>query len=455
MNYELILAAATSNAGKTTVTMGLLRALRDRSLKVQPYKCGPDYIDTMFHRMASGRESINLDGFMSGRGMVEQFYHHYGLDSDVRVIEGVMGLFDGYDHWKGSTAEIAQWLDVPIVLLVNAQSAAYSVAPLLFGFKNFWPKGEAHRPPLAGVIFNKVASERHFQFLREACEEADVECFGYVSRNPELVIPGRHLGLTITAQEQTERLIQLAAQEVEKHVDLDRLLKVIGGYTKQKDGDKNGLFDIKSMQTTPRTNPIDNIGSQFSPFLSEACGRRILVARDEAFNFTYRTHLDALEAMGDVNYFSPLHDTVLPPCDWLYLPGGYPELFATQLSANRSMRAAVRDYAERGGHIYAECGGFMYLCQDIDGAPMCGVLPMKATMKDARLHLGYRQMEWGGITVRGHEFHYSTVLDEPLPDVIEVLCLQHSATGTAVDTPIYRYKNVIAGYTHWGGGSPS
>lgn len=175
----------------------------------------------------------------------------------------------------------------------------------------------------------------------------------------------------------------------------------------------------------------------------------ILIARDEAFNFTYRANIDALRRMGTVTFFSPLHDSELPHCDLLYLPGGYPELFAAQLEANAALRHSVSDYAEADGRIFAECGGFMYLCHDIDGQCMCGVLPFHATMQDARLHLGYRQMTVDGETLRGHEFHYSSVIDEPLPATVTRLMLQHSANGSPVATPLYKYKNVVAGYTHW------
>lgn len=435
-NVGFLLAAATSNAGKTTLTMGLLRALCRRGLKVQPFKCGPDYIDPMFHHMASGNESVNLDAFMHGRGQVETFYQHYSLGSNVRIVEGVMGLFDGHDGWRGSCGQVAGWLGLPIVLVVNAQSAAYSVAPLLYGFKHFWPAGDdVPRPKLAGVIFNKVASERHFRMLKEGCDAVGVECFGYVSRNSSLSIPNRHLGLTISQREEAEQLIALAASEVERHVDLDKLLSVVGA-SSSSECRQDGL-------SAPCPSPL------VPAALCQSERRRILVAQDEAFNFVYRTNLDALRQMGEVSFFSPLRDAELPPCDFLYLPGGYPELFARQLSANASMRQAIRDYAEEGGRVFAECGGFMYLCKAIDEHPMCGVLPVSATMDAARLHLGYRQMEWDGEVLRGHEFHYSTVVEGCLPEWVRAVRAQSSASGAAVDTPIYLYKNVVAGYTHW------
>lgn len=218
---NLLIGAATSNSGKTTFTMGLLRALWRRGIKVQPYKCGPDYIDTMFHHIASGRESVNLDLFMSSEEHVRELFSRYGEDADMCVVEGVMGLFDGYDKWHGSSAEIAMLLDVPVLLVVSVKSVAYSVAPLIYGFKHFNPKLK-----IAGVVFNMVASESHYAHLKAACEDAGVMCLGYMQRNAGLVIPGRHLGLTISAKEETEALINLAADEVEHHVELDKLLEL-------------------------------------------------------------------------------------------------------------------------------------------------------------------------------------------------------------------------------------
>lgn len=398
-----MIAAPSSGCGKTTFTLGLLRALRDRGLSVQPFKSGPDYIDPLFHQMAAGVESVNLDTYMSSPAHVQTLFGHYGGDADACVIEAAMGLFDGADGPRGSAAEVAQILDVPVVLLVSAKAVAYSVAPLIYGFRHFNP-----RLRLAGVVFNFVASERQLATLRRACEDAGVPCLGYLPRNSELVIPSRHLGLTLQECEKTERLIALAAQEVTKHIDLDRLME--GTYRTNETYRANGIY---------RTNKPN--GPRFS---------RIAVARDAAFNFTYRANIDALRRLGAVSFFSPLQDAVLPQCDLLYLPGGYPELFAEQLAGNMAMREQIRAYAEAGGRVLAECGGFMYLCRDIDGLPMCGLLPYSATMQGARLHLGYRETVLNGVTLRGHEFHYSTTIPE-------------------VPTPFVHYKNIRAGYPHW------
>jgi len=175
----------------------------------------------------------------------------------------------------------------------------------------------------------------------------------------------------------------------------------------------------------------------------------IAVAHDEAFNFTYKANIDSLATLGEMVFFSPLNDDELPPCDLLYLPGGYPELFAERLSSNTSMLQSIKAFAEGDGNIFAECGGFMYLCHDIDGKPLCGVFPFHATMENARLHLGYRTMLWKGRRIRGHEFHYSEVVTQELPDTVCAEQIQCSAKGTAVSTLLYRYRNVLAGYTHW------
>lgn len=216
---SFLIGAATSNSGKTTFTMGLLRALRNRGLRVQPFKCGPDYIDTMFHHIASGSESVNLDSFLSSEQHVREIFSEYSAGADIAVVEGVMGLFDGYDKWKGSSAEISLAINAPVILVVNAKSVAYSVAPLIYGFSRFNP-----RLKIAGVVFNNVASENHFSFLQSACRDTGCECLGYMTRIPELEIPGRHLGLTISEKENMERIISIAAKEIEAHFDIDKLL---------------------------------------------------------------------------------------------------------------------------------------------------------------------------------------------------------------------------------------
>ena len=414
MQSGFLIGAPSSGCGKTTFTMGLLRALMERGLQIQPYKCGPDFIDTLFHRQAAHRESVNLDTFMASEGHVREVFYHYGEGADVCVVEGAMGLLDGYDRSRGSAAEVARLLGLPVVLVVDAKPMAYSLAPLLQGFKSYMP--------LAGVVLNRVASDSHYGRLREACEDVGVACLGWLPANPSLRMPSRYLGLTLSGHDEMERFISLAAEEVKAHIDIDALLS----------------------EFSPQPSALSLQPSAFNPHPSAF---RIAIASDEAFNFTYRANIDALVQQRRLEFFSPLRDEVLPPCDLLYLPGGYPELFARELSANVGMRRLIRDYVEGGGHVVAECGGMMYLCQAIDGAEMCGVLPFWATMEGARLHLGYRQMEANGMTFRGHEFHYSSVSEGVLPDAVRKVTGLRTAAGTPVATPVWRYKNVVAGYT--------
>ena len=422
MKPQLLIGALHSGSGKTTFTMGILRALQRQGLQVQPFKCGPDYIDTRFHALAAGRESVNLDAWLASERHVRDLYARYGADADVCVVEGVMGLFDGYDRMAGSSAAIARLLDIPVVLVVGARSMAYTVAAQLHGMKTFLPGLR-----LAGVVFNQVSSENHFRFLAQACEDAGLRCFGWLPKVPDLEIPSRHLGLTLAAGQEMERWIDRAADLVTRCLDLPALLDAVC------------------------------VAAAEAPAVASAAPGtlRIAVARDAAFNFTYRENLSRLSQLGQVRFFSPLAGDPLPEADLVYLPGGYPELFAAELSSRRETMQQLRDYAESGGRILAECGGMIYLSQAIEGVeggpyPLCGVLPFSATMDGARLHLGYRRLvDAAGREWRGHEFHYSAVT---APDALPSVAQQYDARGGAVATPLYRYKNVIAGYTHlyWG-----
>ena len=418
----MLIGAPSSGSGKTTFTMGLLRALSSSGIKVQPFKCGPDYIDTKFHAQASGRESVNLDTWFSSEAHIRDLYARYGADADACIVEGAMGLFDGYDRSRGSAAEIASILDIPVVLVVGAKSTAYSVAAQLHGMKSFMPGLK-----IAGVVFNQVASERHQLLLSQAAEDAEVRCFGFLPREEGLEVPSRHLGLTLAAERQMEEWIVRAAEIVEKNIDIDALLAAC-----------NGPF----VESHPK--PLSPKGSM-----------KIAVARDAAFNFIYRENIARLEQLGSVTFFSPLEGDALPETDLLYLPGGYPELFAEQLAANKALKKQIKGYADAGGRILAECGGMIYLTKTIsgvDGGPyeMCGVLPLETTMEGARLHLGYRTVQLtDGTEFRGHEFHYSKIVN---PEVVASVAKQFDARGAEVATPLYRYKNTIAGYTHlyWG-----
>ena len=422
---RILVGAASSGSGKTTFTLGLLRALKNRGIAVQPYKCGPDYIDTQYHGLAAGRESVNLDLFMGGEAHVKEIFARYSQGAGACVVEGVMGLFDGYSKMKGSSAEVAQVLDIPVLLIVNAKSCAYSVAPIIYGYKNFNPQVK-----IAGVVFNMVGSASHYATLKDACQELGVPVLGYLPKNSGIEIPSRHLGLSLDEEFLFGEYAEKVAAMVEEYVDVDALMKIF----------------------TPDSECLCEEGSP----CGEAAGLKIAVARDEAFNFIYRENIHSLEKLGEVKFFSPLKDTQLPECDLLYLPGGYPELYLEQLQGNGTMRKVIKEYIEKGGRCWAECGGMMYLCNSISDEngnefEMCGVLGQKATMVGKRLQMGYRSFSYAGKGLRGHEFHYSKVVPDeeaPLQSVVQ----QYNAAGAEVATPLYRYKNLIAGYTHlyWG-----
>lgn len=421
MKHHLLIGAASSGSGKTTFTLGLLRALRNRSRQVQPFKCGPDYIDTWHHRMAAGCPAINLDGYMMSEQHIKEVYARYAFPADVAVTEGVMGLFDGYDGMKGSSAELSRVLDLPVILVVNAKSTAYSVAPLLYGFKYFNPQIR-----LVGVVFNFVASESHYSFLRQASRDAGVEALGYLPKQPDVEIPSRHLGLSLEEDFCFESFADRIAALVERYVDIDRLLELCSAeFPEYREEGRGG-----SIQT-----PL-----------------RIAVAKDAAFNFMYAENIRFLRQLGTVSFFSPLHDKALPDTDFVYLPGGYPELFLDRLMENGEMRQSIRRYVEAGGKLLAECGGMMYLCTEIKdaegkGYPMVGVLPQSATVEQMKLRLGYRTLVYEGEELRGHEFHYSRIETGGVPDLPSV-AKAYTAKGIETTTPLYRYKNVLAGYTH-------
>ena len=446
---QFLIAAPTSGSGKTTVSRGLMALFMKKGLKVQPFKCGPDYIDTKYHEAVCGRPSVNLDTFMASQGNVSSLYARYSADADVAVVEGMMGMYDGYDRDRGSSAEVARLLGIPVVLVADAKSAAYSMAPLLSGFINFRPDIR-----IAGVIFNRVGSPRHYRMLQEVCEDLNVTCLGYLPKQKELEQESRHLGLDFSRSKETEGLDMLAGL-LEEHVDWELLLSTTG-------------------------LPLPAAAVKEKPVLSEPGKLHVSVARnEESFSFLYAEHLDILRRMGTVTFFNPEHDRPIPQeTDLLYLPGGYPENRLEELAGARLARESIRSYIEAGGRTLAECGGMIYLSQsvlsdgDTDGGSagscvgnigneMVGVLPFSITneRKRRKLTLGYRRFDYNGWRLKGHEFHY-TQFAVPETDGKEggacslplSIAQVYNAKGGKVTTPVFRYKNLIASYTHlyWG-----
>ena len=368
MSFPALLIAGThSGCGKTTLTLGVMAALARRGLTVQPFKCGPDFIDPSLHRMVTGRISRNLDVRMCGADFVRRSFHRNGAGCDCAVVEGVMGLFDGAE---GSAAHLAKTLHLPVVLVIDVRSAAESVAAVAHGFATLDPDLR-----LAGIICNRVGSDKHRQMITEAIEtHCDLPLIGFLPRNEAVSIPSRHLGLHMGEEHplQGQGLKQLI-KLIEHHLDLDRLLAIAA--QRPTTAEPGAAFLV------PKGSPV-----------------RIGVARDAAFCFYYEDNLDLLrEAGAELVFFSPLSDIELPPeLGGLYLGGGYPELHAPALSNNSALREAIRCFAEKGRPIYAECGGFMYLCQSItDQAdarfPMVGLFPFSARMQPRLRSLGYRQ----------------------------------------------------------------
>lgn len=425
-----LIAAPSSGSGKTTITLGLLRLLARRGLTVQPFKCGPDYLDTMLHSMAAttgenSRPGLNLDTFMASKEHVQSLFARHTATADISVVEGVMGLFDGAERSQGSSAEIAALLGLPVIMVIDGSKMAYSAAPILYGFKNFDPSVK-----VTGVIFNRVGSASHYSYLEAAAKDVGVEPLGYLPRNSAITIDERYLGLNTSADYDRQAIIDAMAAHIEKTVDIERLLE---------------LAAITLPETKPARTPVT------------PSGKVIAVARDEAFNFIYHDNIETLSRYGEVRYFSPLHDSELPQADLVYLAGGYPELHAARLAANQSMCNAIATWCRNGGATYAECGGLMYLGQTLtlaDGTayPMCGALDLDTTMQDARLTLGYRKVcpaGTEGVELRGHEFHFSRITRQGnIKNIAEVL----NARDQQVETKLFRTGNTIASYLHlyWG-----
>ncbi|HWF56579.1 MAG TPA: cobyrinate a,c-diamide synthase [Solirubrobacteraceae bacterium] len=397
---RIVVAGTHSGAGKTTIACGLIGALRARGLTVQGFKVGPDYIDPSYHALASGRPPRNLDAFLSRPELIAPLAAHGAAGAGIAVIEGVMGMFDGASG-RGelaSTAHVAKLLDAPVVLVVDAAAMARSAAAIVHGFASFDPD-----VALAGVIFNRVGSDGHEQLLREAIEPLALPVLGALRRDATIVTPERHLGLVPAGEQrqQARKALDALAEAMARYVDLDAVQRL-------------------ARSAPPLTATPWSAGDPVAP------RARIAIARGPAFSFHYEENLELLQAAGGhLCDFDPMADEALPhDCGALVLAGGFPEVYVAELEANTPLRAEIAAFAAAGRPILAECGGLLYLAQELDGRPMCGVLPVTGRMA-GRLTLGYREAvaatptPWLklGERVRGHEFHYSAVepADTPAP----------------------------------------
>jgi cobyrinic acid a,c-diamide synthase len=378
-----IISAPMTGSGKTTVTLGLLAALRQRGIAVQPFKVGPDFIDPGLHEIAAGVPSHNLDGWMLTRDANASLFSHATVNAELAVVEGVMGLFDGFDGKSecGSTAEMAKWLGLPVILVIDAHAMARSAAAMVHGFRDFDPEVK-----IAGVIFNRVAGEGHYRILADAV--TDVPILGWLPYEPSIELPERHLGLFTAKEAETINRIATIGDFVGAHIDV-------------------GKLPPDTLRLCVSVSKTFNTATQ---------RHRVALAHDRAFSFYYHANRMALEAAGaEIVEFSPLTDREVPDADLLYIGGGYPELYRRELEANTSMRGSVRRFIDSGKKFYAECGGLMYLAEAIDEARMVGILPVKITMTDHLVDFGYCEITTradsifgkAGISARGHQFHYS------------------------------------------------
>ncbi|MFD5711806.1 cobyrinate a,c-diamide synthase [Streptomyces pharetrae] len=390
---RLVVAAPSSGSGKTTVATGLMAAFAARGLAVSPHKVGPDYIDPGYHALATGRVGRNLDAYLCGPELVAPLFAHGARGCDLAVVEGVMGLYDGAagEGELASTAQVAKLLRAPVVLVVDASSQSRSVAALVHGFASWDP-----RVRIGGVILNKVGSDRHEALLREALDSSGVPVLGVLRRAPQVDTPSRHLGLVPVAERRGAAVEAVAAMAAQVEAGCD--LQALAGLAR-------GAGPLSCEEWEP-------------PVVAGGTRPVVAVAGGAAFTFSYAEHAELLTAAGaEVVTFDPLRDEALPEgTAGLVIGGGFPEVYAGELSANEPLREAVGELARSGAPVAAECAGLLYLCRELDGQPMCGVLDASARMSE-RLTLGYRDavavgdsvLAPAGTRMRGHEFHRTVV----------------------------------------------
>lgn len=431
----LIIAGTMSGCGKTTIALGFMACLKKRGFDVAPFKVGPDFIDPGHHTRITGKASRNLDGWMLSRSYNMASFARHAKTADMAVVEGVMGLFDGYDgkNEDGSTAQMAKWIGLPVLLIVDARSMARSAAALVQGFERF----DANII-FAGVLFNNIGSDRHLTYLKEAMQgHVNMPCLGGIHRDAAIAIPERHLGL-VTQEDHfwSKQAIDKLADIIENSMDVQKFLESLPHH-EMPEQEPGGRKQIE----IPKV--------------------RIGLPMDNAFCFYYADNLDILASYGaEIVCFSPLNDSDLPEnLDGLYLGGGYPELFAEQLSENTHMRQQIRENSMEGMPIYGECGGFMYLCSEIRTTkgkhyPMVGCFPFVTTMFDRLKSLGYRDITLTkdtiigkrGQSIRGHEFHYSEITE--FSDTTKTTYQVSPRKGLNRTDEGFMVNNTLGSYTH-------
>lgn len=434
IDRRLVIAGTGSGAGKTTVTIGLMAALKQKGYVVQGFKCGPDYIDPTYHTAVTGRPSRNLDSYMLTHDAVKEIFVRGSKDADISIIEGVMGMYDGKEATsdKGSTAEISILTESPVLLVVNCQSMARSAAAIVKGFQLLNPAVR-----IVGVVANKVGSEGHHKIVKAAIEqECSIPVVGYLKREGDVEIPERHLGLIPSVERgELDGLFARLAEMIAQTVDLDQIWE---------------LAQAKQLDVTPTL------------FVRRSTSDRvtIAVAKDPAFHFYYPENLELLEAYGArLLFFSPLAGEGVPEeAEGLYIGGGFPEEFAAELSQNKEVKESFRHAIHAGIPTLAECGGYMYLTEAIvttDGTsyPMVGLIPGKVTMQRKLAALGYREVRGtannfligAAQQAKGHEFHYSTYATD---SEVELTYAYETKGLRGTKQEGYVQRNLVAGYTH-------
>ena len=435
----LLISAPASGQGKTTVVAALARLLTRHGIRVRVFKCGPDFLDPHWHQLASGAPVHQLDLWMTGEADIRARLHAAAQECDVILIEGVMGLFDG----TPSAADLAQRLGLPVLAVVSAAAMAGTFGALAYGLQHY-------RSGLrwAGVLANRVATERHAQMLQHSLRQPEhwlgalmrvsIDETAAAAAPKADLLPERHLGL-VSAQELPDGLERLDAAA-------DALALIPLGQMALADWQARWSVDFAATETTP-----------IPPLLQ---GRTVAVARDVAFSFIYPANINCLRQLGaQVVFFSPLADAALPPCDALWLPGGYPELHAQQLAANAPLRASLQAHIAAGKPVWAECGGMLALCESItlangDCQPLWGLFPGHATQQRRLAGLGPQQLAWDGHSLRGHTFHYST-LASGAPEVARS-ARPGELPAPAAGEALYRHGSIYASYFHaWFASSPS
>ncbi len=424
MTKGFLIAAPRSGSGKTVITLGILAALRQRGVVVAPAKTGPDYIDPAFLGRAALRDAVNLDPWSMSGPRLKELAQTQSIGADLLVIEGVMGLFDGAADGYGSTADLAELLDLPIIFVVDADRQSQSIAPLVAGFAN-WRVGVR----IAGVILNRVATMKHERMLLDALTATGIPCLGAIPRNADLAIPERHLGLVLPGEVLAfDSFLQTAADTIGQYLDLDRLQQLAAPLP-------------TSDATAPTLPPL---------------GQHMAIARDDAFAFLYPHLLDGWRGLGaELSFFSPLaNEAPNSAADAVFLPGGYPELHGANLAAATHFKAGLHAARERGALLYGECGGYMVLGETLvdkagQGHAMAGLLPVTTRIDRPKRVLGYRRLihagtlPWPG-RLNGHEFHYSSAKQTQLPPLFAAT----DARGDAMPPMGGVLGRVMGSYAH-------